>query len=234
MVALLPQTKGEKGLIGSSPVRETRGKDPTAWPRGWGSLRGSGPELWCQPAPAARLSPSLMWALLPRSWQRQTPPPAPPRAPYGKQPCPLLQTPLALAQSGPGCLLSSLPGWGNASPAGVPGEDKGSAASAPVPRGFCPALAGAAQDLNLGTPPAAQPHPLHRHERRGTELPSHPWHQARATAALRLWGLPSRTRRVMQHPELQGRACPRGSRSGQGKAAVSAPPAGRTRHFSGS
>lgn len=104
----------------------------------------------------------------------------------------------------------------------------------PVPRASCPALARAAQDPNLDTFPAARPHPLHGHERQGTELPSHPWHQARATAAPRLWGLPARARRVMQHPELQGRACPRGSRSKQGKAAVSAPPAGRTRHSSGS
>lgn len=135
-------------------------------------------------------------------------------------------------------LACPAPSWHGEMPAllGCPGRARGmqQVLLSPIPRGSCPVLAGAAQDPNLGTPPCGTTSPATWTQRQGTELLSHSWHQARASAAPRLWGLPPRTRRVMQHPELQGRTCPRGSRSRQGKAAVSAPLAGRTRRFSGS
>lgn len=53
-----------------------------------------------------------------------------------------------------------------------------------------------------------------------TKLPFDLWHQSGATAALRHWGFPPRRCWAMQ-----------GIRSRQGKAAVPAPAAGRTQHF---
>lgn len=97
----------------------------------------------------------------------------------------------------------------------------------PMPRGSCPVLAAAAQDPNLSNSPVAKPHPQHGHELWGMELPLQPWRQARAAAALRLWGLPPQ--------DSPGEATPGARRTclceeQQGQAAVSAPPAGRAGH----